>query len=228
MERESFIFYVSFFEAIKELPNDSQLKVYQAITNFALKGIEPTNLNGIEKAVFILIKPQILANNTRYKNGCSGGEFGYLGGRPKKKTKTPKKPLKNPKETPNVNDNVNENVNDNENVNKKDSKGNVPKALPSKFVKPSKQELKDFAIQEQLTETIIDEFFDYYDSNGWKVGRNPMKDWKATYRRWCRNQPETKEQLQERERKRKEEETMRRVLENVKKRREEEQKWNTQ
>jgi len=31
------------------------------------------------------------------------------------------------------------------------------------------------------------EFMDYYDSNGWKVGRNPMKDWKATARRWVRN-----------------------------------------
>ena len=25
---------------------------------------------------------------------------------------------------------------------------------------------------------------DYYTSNGWKVGRNPMKDWKATVRQW--------------------------------------------
>ena len=30
---------------------------------------------------------------------------------------------------------------------------------------------------------------DYYDSNGWKVGKAglPMKDWKASYRKWCRN-----------------------------------------
>lgn len=27
-------------------------------------------------------------------------------------------------------------------------------------------------------------FLDYYESNGWKVGRNPMKDWKAAARRW--------------------------------------------
>jgi predicted transcriptional regulator len=35
-------------------------------------------------------------------------------------------------------------------------------------------------------------FWDYYQSNGWKVGRNPMKDWEATARRWSRNnQPRT-------------------------------------
>ena len=29
-------------------------------------------------------------------------------------------------------------------------------------------------------------FIDYYTSNGWKVGRNPMKDWKAAVRTWER------------------------------------------
>ena len=112
MERESFVFYASFLEGIEGLSNESQLKVYQAVTNFAIRGIEPTNLIGIEKNIFALIKPQILANNKKYKNGCSGGEFGKLGGRPKSKTK---KTTKNPKgvidknpngvnsKTPNVN-----------------------------------------------------------------------------------------------------------------------------
>lgn len=30
-------------------------------------------------------------------------------------------------------------------------------------------------------------FIDYYESNGWKVGKNPMKDWKACVRNWERN-----------------------------------------
>ena len=30
-------------------------------------------------------------------------------------------------------------------------------------------------------------FVDYYTANGWRVGRNPMKDWKATVRTWERN-----------------------------------------
>lgn len=29
-------------------------------------------------------------------------------------------------------------------------------------------------------------FFDYYQSNGWKVGKNAMKDWRATARNWAR------------------------------------------
>jgi uncharacterized protein YdaU (DUF1376 family) len=30
-------------------------------------------------------------------------------------------------------------------------------------------------------------WFDHYSSNGWKVGRNPMKDWKASVRTWERS-----------------------------------------
>ena len=30
-------------------------------------------------------------------------------------------------------------------------------------------------------------FLDHYDSNGWLIGKNPMKDWKAAIRTWKRN-----------------------------------------
>ena len=29
-------------------------------------------------------------------------------------------------------------------------------------------------------------FVDYYSSNGWRVGKNPMKDWKAATRNWTK------------------------------------------
>ena len=32
-------------------------------------------------------------------------------------------------------------------------------------------------------------FVDYYTANGWKVGKNPMKDWKAAVRNWERKDP---------------------------------------
>ncbi len=30
-------------------------------------------------------------------------------------------------------------------------------------------------------------FFNFYESNGWKVGKNAMKDWKASIRTWESN-----------------------------------------
>lgn len=52
-----------------------------------------------------------------------------------------------------------------------------------KFSRPSLEELQAY-IDEKGLNVNAQNFIDYYDSNGWKVGRNPMKDWKATCRRW--------------------------------------------
>lgn len=66
--RDSFIFYRSFFESLVELPTEMRVQVYDAICSLALNG-EETEMDGIPKAVFILMKPQIEANNKRYANG---------------------------------------------------------------------------------------------------------------------------------------------------------------
>ena len=121
-QKESFVFYRSFFEAIKNLPQENQLHVYNAIAQFALDGTEQ-ELSGIEKAIFVLIRPQIEANNQRYENGKRGG-------RPPKKNQieTKPEPKKNQIETkPEPNVNVNDNVNVNVNVNDIEPKGSSPK-----------------------------------------------------------------------------------------------------
>ena len=118
MERESFVFYRSFYEGIKELPRDIQGEVLTAIMEYGLNGVTTENQKPITKAMFALIKPQLDANNQRFENGKLGAEHGKKGGRPRKEkpqenpTLTPKKPQENPTQTPNVN--VNDNVNDND------------------------------------------------------------------------------------------------------------------
>ena len=57
----------------------------------------------------------------------------------------------------------------------------------AKFQKPTLNEIRDFAFAENLLNLDCERFFNYYESNGWKVGRNSMKDWKATARNWHRN-----------------------------------------
>lgn len=69
LDRDSFIFYRSFFEAIRELNADEQALTFCAICDLALNGKE-TELTGTPKIVFTLMKPQILVNNRRYLNGC--------------------------------------------------------------------------------------------------------------------------------------------------------------
>ncbi len=55
-----------------------------------------------------------------------------------------------------------------------------------RFKKPSIEEVKDY-IREQGYSVDPEGFYDYYEANGWKVGKNPVKDWKACVRTFQRN-----------------------------------------
>ena len=73
MERESFIFYRSFYEAIKCMPPDVQAEIYPALCEYALFGRLPKNLSDVAKGMFTLIKPNIDVNTARFENGKKGG-----------------------------------------------------------------------------------------------------------------------------------------------------------
>ena len=70
--RDSVVFYRSFYDAIKDLPDDQLAKSFKAIMEYGLNGNEP-DTNGLEKTIYLLTKPQIDANNKRYLNGTKGG-----------------------------------------------------------------------------------------------------------------------------------------------------------
>lgn len=70
--RDSFIFYKSFYESMKELSEQERALVTFAIMSYQFEEKE-IELTGISKAIFSLIKPQLKANNTKWKNGCNGG-----------------------------------------------------------------------------------------------------------------------------------------------------------
>ena len=78
MERLSFTFYRSFYEAIEDLPKSKQLEVYRAIMRFGFDG-EDAELAGVSAAVFKIIRPILEKNLKKFKNGCKGGEYGILG-----------------------------------------------------------------------------------------------------------------------------------------------------
>lgn len=73
MDRESFIFYRSFYEAIKCMPSDVQAEIYPAICEYALFGKMPKNLSDMASGMFTLIKPNIDVNTARFENGKKGG-----------------------------------------------------------------------------------------------------------------------------------------------------------
>ena len=56
-----------------------------------------------------------------------------------------------------------------------------------RFEKPTLSEIEQYCI-ERNNNVNAEQFFDYYESNGWKVGKNSMKDWKAAVRTWERSE----------------------------------------
>ncbi len=55
-----------------------------------------------------------------------------------------------------------------------------------KFTPPSVDEVRDYCL-ERDNGIDPEAFCDYYISKGWMVGKNKMKDWKASVRTWERN-----------------------------------------
>lgn len=58
-----------------------------------------------------------------------------------------------------------------------------PVQATKRFVKPTIQEIKAYCDERKNNVDAVT-FFNFYESKGWKVGSNPMKDWKASVRTW--------------------------------------------
>lgn len=182
MSKSSYIFYRSFYEAIKDLPDSDKLIIYDAITQYALDRTEP-NLTGFPKTIFKLIQPQLDANWKRYENGLKGGA--PEGNMNAVKT-TDKQPKNNQKQT-----------NENEKVNVNDKEiGGMGEKKTIAFSPPTLSELSDF-IRSNNYAVSADEFLNFYQSKGWMVGKSRMKDWKAAVRTWhCKNKTDNPGQSQ--------------------------------
>lgn len=143
MERDSVLFYRSFYDAAQLMGDDDRLALYDAVMGYCFSGDEG-DLSGVAAVAFALIKPQIDANSRKYANGKKGGRpnvktTGYDDEKPEDENEKTtgfenEKPLVSERENHpseyekpnvNVNDNVNVSVNVNENVNVSDNGNDI-------------------------------------------------------------------------------------------------------
>ena len=164
--KKSFILYTDQSGVFKQLPDEIAGKLIKHI--FAYVNDEnPICDDLIINIAFEPIKQSLKRDLKRYEEYIEKQSVnGSKGGRPKKAIESQKTQafFEKPKKTDN------DNVNDNVNVNVK------------RFIKPSIEQ-----IQKEFPSLNAENFFDYYESNGWMRGKNKMKDWKATARTWMRN-----------------------------------------
>lgn len=73
-------------------------------------------------------------------------------------------------------------------------------ARTTRFIPPTLDEVTAYCQELKAVNGQAQAFHDYYTGNGWKVGRNGMKDWKATVRNWLRNDRDWKRKPTEQDR----------------------------
>ena len=206
-DENGFVFYRSFYDVIGLIPDEAmRCRAYTAICEYAFHGIEPgEDADVLVKMVFTQAKPQMDANNRRRENGKAGGEAKKANHMTQNQTtdvphgyqlsagEVPKE-----KEKDKVKDNAKEKENENKNKNKNTSEYKpVSAAQPAAervisdgqthFTPPTRTQVVDYLAEKELV-IDADRFIDYYTSNGWMVGKNQMRDWKAAVRSWARQE----------------------------------------
>ncbi len=117
---------------------------------------------------------------------CIAQQNGKNGGRPKN-------PVGNPAGNPEHNLNPNPEKSSSPSPSPSPSTSTSEKKYSySGFIRPSLEEVQDYCAK-RGNEVDPQAFLNHYDSNGWKVGKNSMKDWQASVRTWEKNKFEKKQ-----------------------------------
>ena len=174
MTKKSFILHKDSLGILDQLSNEQAGLLFKAIKKY--HNGDDLELDDVTSLIFYPFKAQFDRDIAEYEKTVNRNKVnGSKGGRPKN-PKEPKEPSglnglsKEPKKADSDKD--------------KDS-GKDNKKTIKRFVHPNEKQINDYAREGNLNLTG---FFDYYTGNGWKVGRNAMKDWQATARNWSRNQ----------------------------------------
>lgn len=172
--RESFTYYKSFAEGLKPLNDETYRRLSDALINYALYDEAP-DLEGLEMTVFQSWKANIDASNRRKDNGKNGG-------RPK--TEKNRTETENNRTKPKITEGK---PNKKEKENKKETITETKKESIGRFTPPTPAQVSEY-IAEKGYSVDAEKFVDFYESKGWFVGKNKMKDWKAAVRNWARSQ----------------------------------------
>ena len=175
--KKSFILYCDLIHTVRKMPKDKAGDLFMTILSF-VNDENPTVDDMLVDLVFEPVKQQLkrdLKSWESYREKQS--ERGKLGGRGNKATALSEKPPLYLESEKSLNANVNANVNATDTVKRENRT----------FSPPPKDDILNFFMEKLDDFTAMaesDKFFFYYESNGWKVGKNKMKDWKSAAAGW--------------------------------------------
>ena len=197
--RESYIFHKDWYNAISQLDKELRLELYDAIMRKAFYN-EPPLLSPMGNLAMSFIEPQIERDFDRWldireKRSNAGklhkgNQYKNVEQMEHRQTNGTSVPTL---EQDGTNGTVSVSVSDSVSVEndivlleeKKDTDVSVKKES-KRFVKPTIEEIRAYIFEKGYT-FDAEAFFAFYESNGWKVGRNPMKNWKMACTTWAKN-----------------------------------------
>ena len=189
MALESFNAYHSYLTAIEPLNDAERGRLFTALLTYSSTGEVP-DLRGNERFVFPQMKWQIDRDKGSYDDFCARqSENGKKGGRPKKppvnsETQKTQAFFEKPKK-----------ANDKDKDKDKDKDISFPPdgvKDSARAHRPTVEEVAAYC-RERGNSVDAERFVDFYASKGWKVGNQPMKDWKACVRTWERREDKPKQ-----------------------------------
>lgn len=166
-------------EVTCKLSDAEQGRLIRAMVKYAKDGEEPDELTGAEQYLFPLFKAQLDRDAIAYEEiSEKRREAGAMGGRAKQANASKcKQELATASKT--------SQDHDQDQDHEEDICVSTPKR--KRFVPPTLEELSSF-IREHGYTVDPQHFMDHYESVGWKIGRNTMKDWQAAVRNWARRE----------------------------------------
>ena len=185
---EAFVFYRSFFEAMEGLGDADKLALFDAIARMGLYGEQP-KLPLEAKRLFVLIVPQLVANRKKRAEGRKGGRYSKTNGYSEIETSGYSEKETSGSENEEPKEKEKEKENETEKEKEKDIYMGPEAPAPKAHIyiqPPSLEEIRSYC-QERGNQVDPEYFYHYYQSNGWRVGKNPMRDWKAAVCAWETN-----------------------------------------
>ena len=180
---DSFIIYTNYIEKLQVL-NDTQLgTLFRAILEYEYSELKemPDIQDEAVKVAFYFIKSDLDNNYQKYLDTCNKRKENLKKANASKEsanaTQMQSECTPNAVQMGGDNENDNENDNDN-NIKKENTKEKAPRFSP-----PSLEEVRAYC-QERGNVIDPEQFVNFYESKGWKIGKEKMKDWKACVRTW--------------------------------------------
>ena len=180
MNKKSFILHIDSLDIVDDMSDDQAGQLLKAIKAF--QHGECISLSPLVKMAFTPLKNQFIRDDEKYENTCKRRAVaGSKGG----KQRVANQAIASKSKQRVANQADNKNKNDSDSKNKTVSKNNNDNKIlrDGRFAIPTLHEIQTLIINKNYY-VDAERFFHHYESNGWKVGKNPMKSWQSALASW--------------------------------------------